>query len=378
MLPQKTRLGVDERHRVLQLIAESERAARLVVSTARPNTTGQSLIQKPAVGQHIDGRVGCFHVHGAECVLPILPDGFEGATGRAGSPKALRQGAGVIGVPPRPECKYDFALLPHCQLKRNLNRSAGIHRGANPAGEPRLSHGGRTGQRPVASQEFSPVAADCTARLARIEEGYPIAKLRAVGVPREQRAAGGVDFSDGVHQRFRPQIPQHPLHVSGGGEPPGSTRHVSELERGELDRGVQGDVNPHLRADAGLGMFKHAVAEAMPRQIRSCSAARQRSRRPVVAALFVTEVKRFSAGIAHRIVAPGSEAELVGILAPGVGCAALRNDGSEVWISQNIHPRSRRHLSRPGGDDVLAPIRGESSQPVEEDQIAAGRLDRRQ
>ena len=61
----------------------------------------------------------------------------------------------------------------------------------------------------------------------------------------------------------------------------------------------------------------------------------------------------------------------MGILAPGVGQAALRDDGSEVRVRQHIHPRRRRHLPVRGRNDVLAPIRGESAQPVEEDQIAA-------
>ena len=66
----------------------------------------------------------------------------------------------------------------------------------------------------------------------------------------------------------------------------------------------------------------------------------------------------------------------MGILAPGVGHAALGDDGSEVRIRQHIHPRRRRHLPVRGRDDVLAPIGGESAEPVEEDQIAARRLGR--
>jgi hypothetical protein len=72
---------------------------------------------------------------------------------------------------------------------------------------------------------------------------------------------------------------------------------------------------------------------------------------------------------------PGSEAELVGILAPGVGLTALRDDGAEVRIRQDIHPRGRCHLLLRGRDDVFAPVRSESSQPVEEYQILARRRD---
>jgi hypothetical protein len=38
VLADQVRLGMDEGHHVLQLIAETERTARLVVSAARPQT----------------------------------------------------------------------------------------------------------------------------------------------------------------------------------------------------------------------------------------------------------------------------------------------------------------------------------------------------
>ena len=134
---------------------------------------------------------------------------------------------------------------------------------------------------------------------------------------------------------------------------------------------VQGHVNPQLRADAALRVLEDAVAESVAADVRLRAAAGQRRGRPEMAALFVAEVKGFSARIAHGVVVPGSEAELVGILAPRAGQAALRDDGSEVRVGQHIHPRRRRHLPVRGRNHILAPIRGESSQPVEEDQIVA-------
>ena len=44
VLAHEARLGVDERHHVLQLIAETEGAPRLVVAAPRPKTAGQSLV----------------------------------------------------------------------------------------------------------------------------------------------------------------------------------------------------------------------------------------------------------------------------------------------------------------------------------------------
>ena len=86
---------------------------------------------------------------------------------------------------------------------------------------------------------------------------------------------------------------------------------------------VQGYINPHLGADTAFCVLEDTVTEAMPSDVRRRPAAGQWRGRPEVAALFITEVKRLTTRIAHGIVSPGSEAELVGILAPGVGKPAL-------------------------------------------------------
>ena len=61
----QSRLGMDERHHVLQLVAETERAAGLIVPAARPQSASLRLIQKPAVGEYVEGRIGCLHLYGA-------------------------------------------------------------------------------------------------------------------------------------------------------------------------------------------------------------------------------------------------------------------------------------------------------------------------
>ena len=82
MLAQQARLGVDERHHVLQLVAETERPARLIEAAARPDTAGERLVQQPAVGQQVERRVGRLDVDRAERVVPVLPDRFERAPRR--------------------------------------------------------------------------------------------------------------------------------------------------------------------------------------------------------------------------------------------------------------------------------------------------------
>src|SRR3990170_1971784 len=126
VLAHEARLGVDERHYVLKLIAKTEGAPGLVVAAPRPQAACQRLVQKPAVSEHVEGLVRCFHVHGAERVLPVLPDRFERVTRGGSSPEATHQVAGILRVPPDAESEDDFTFLPSSQFKGNLNRGARV------------------------------------------------------------------------------------------------------------------------------------------------------------------------------------------------------------------------------------------------------------
>ena len=78
LLARGTRLGVHQRHHVLQLIALAVRAARLVVAASGPQPARQRLIHAPAIGQHVERRVGWFDLYRAERVPPVLQDRLEG------------------------------------------------------------------------------------------------------------------------------------------------------------------------------------------------------------------------------------------------------------------------------------------------------------
>src|SRR5512132_2608413 len=92
----KTRLGVDHRHGILKLIAEAEGAPRLVESAPRPKTACESLVQEPAVGEHVKGLVRCFHLDRPQRVFPILPYRFERIARGSRSPEPTHQVPSVI------------------------------------------------------------------------------------------------------------------------------------------------------------------------------------------------------------------------------------------------------------------------------------------
>src|SRR5437667_5830865 len=120
MLARQARFGMDQRHYVLQLVAETIRAAGLIEARSPPKPAAQRLIQQPAVGHHIYGRIGRFDVHSAEGAVPITPNAFQfGAAGIA-PPKPLDEMAYFRGAASHPEAKSRFARLALRELKTYL------------------------------------------------------------------------------------------------------------------------------------------------------------------------------------------------------------------------------------------------------------------
>jgi hypothetical protein len=127
----------------------------------------------------------------------------------------------------------------------------------------------------------------------------------------------------------------------------------AQLDRGELHRCVDRDVNRELGRDAVLPMLEHAVAEAVARDVRAGAAARHRGRRPEASGFVVAHEAGFAARVGHGVVVPGREPELVRVLVPGVGEAALGDDRAEFGLARTLtHGVGRRRPAQ--RDDVLA------------------------
>ena len=70
---------MQQRHYVLQLVAVTERSAGLVESRSPPDSTGQGLIEQPAVEQNIQPLVGGLHLDGIQQAVPLARNGIPGA-----------------------------------------------------------------------------------------------------------------------------------------------------------------------------------------------------------------------------------------------------------------------------------------------------------
>src|ERR1700694_4366618 len=250
VLAREARLGVDERHRVLQLVAEAERGAGLVAPAARPQAARQGLVEEPAVREYVEGRIGGFHLHRAKRTLPVLLDLFQRAARRRR--RASRDA----------EREDDLARLPVGQIESDLQGTARIEPRAYLVRQLRAAHRRRIPQRAVASDELGAVSAHRPGRVADAETRGPAGELDAVGVARVQRAAGRIDLGGHVHGGFRPQVTQHPLDLAGGGERARAARAVADFQYRELDCRLPVRVDAQLRTYAILRVLEDAVDEA--------------------------------------------------------------------------------------------------------------------
>src|SRR5438128_2439738 len=128
-------------------------------------------------------------------MFPVLPHGIERLLRGARSAEPARQGAGVVAISPGAESEDNLSLLSVSHLKGNLNRRTRIESGSNPSGKARPGHGGGSRKRPVAADEFGPVAGYGSIRFARVEESGAAGELRVVWTGCQQRSAG-VELGD--------------------------------------------------------------------------------------------------------------------------------------------------------------------------------------
>ena len=158
VLAGEVRPGERERHRVLELVAEAERPAGLVVAGPRPQPAAQVLVEEPAVHQQVEGVVRGAHLHRVERPVPRPTHGVERSLGRRRGAVARDELAGRGGVAGLAQQEHERARLAGSEGDGHVQRRAGVESRAEAAGERLAGEGGRLRERPVAAEERSPVA----------------------------------------------------------------------------------------------------------------------------------------------------------------------------------------------------------------------------
>ena len=268
MLAGRPRRGVDQGRRVLELIAEAVRAARLVVSAAPPVPGGERLILEPAVDEDVQRGVRRLGIDHAQRALPELPHLLQ-RLARAGRPaEPSHQGVRLVGGPAGTQHEDHFAFLAVRDIELRLHRRARVEARSGPARQSRPAQRGGIGQCAVAAEKLRAAAGDGPRGLAGIDEHGAIGELAVVDVAGEQRAGVRVGLRHDVHQVRVPPLAEHQLPVTRDREPSRPARVVAELDHRKLYRRVQRDVDPHFRAYVELGVLENAVAEAVARRCR--------------------------------------------------------------------------------------------------------------
>src|SRR5437773_726871 len=89
-----------------------------------------------------------------------------------------------------------------------------------------------------------------------------------------------------------------------------------------------------------------------------------------MAGFLVADIKRLTARVGNRIVLPRGEPKLVTVLCPGVGAAALGDDGAELRIGDYVDPRRGGSPAEFEQHDIFAPVAAEPAQAVEKCEVA--------
>jgi hypothetical protein len=184
LLAQQLRLRMDGGHRVLQLVAEAERAAGLVVAAARPHAAGDGLVHQPAVGENVQLGLRRLDAYRAQRLLPVRVHGGQRLVrgGRAPRCFCTRLLASALRRPPTPSTNTISRSWPGCSSNGTWIAAHGSSAGA--AGRTGAApHRRRRGQRAVAADEFGAVAGvACGSVASTIEEGDAAGELGVVGV----------------------------------------------------------------------------------------------------------------------------------------------------------------------------------------------------
>src|SRR6202789_3854711 len=125
-------------------------------------------------------------------------------------------------------------------------------------------------------------------------------------------------------------------------------------------------------------MLESAISLSVPRNIAGAWVADWRGRRsPHLAGLLIAYIQHFARAIGDRIIRPRRDLMFPAVEGPGKAAAVGRHLKSEVRVGDDVDPRRGCGLSRAEESHVLAPLRAEAAQAIEEFEIVRRRGDRR-
>ena len=253
------RFRVHERHRVLKLIAEAERAAALIESRTPPHPTRQGLVQTPSIQHHVERRLGRPHGDHGEPLLPPLHRTIDRGVGLSHSSVLAHRVASQRFGLRRAEHDDQVARLTGCEIQHATQRRARIDADTDRAGEWSEQPDG-SGGRSISSEEFAPVGRVTRQRLAQRTERDPRCELRIEKVLRVDRARFRVEPRVDLMLSVLAQSADDPLDVRRHGDSSGACAAVRDAQQRQLDRRVLGDAKREIGRDVERLVLKRRAA----------------------------------------------------------------------------------------------------------------------
>ncbi len=311
-----------QRHDVLQLIAESERAAWLVVARPRPQPAARRLIEQPAIHHHVEGIVWRVHLNRAEVLVPASMHGGEAPLCGVGGAVPPDQVAGSLHVSALAQREHDFLRFAWRQRDDDVEGGTGIEAGAESRRQQLTAKGRRLRNRSVAPEKRSAIAGRRHEQLAGVGERHAPTEVAVELVAREHRSGFAVDLRHHVRLLISLRRTEPPLVVADEAQAPRLLAAIRQLQQRQLNRIIRVDEDRQLVIDTRdrsrerrrTGRMAHETASAA-----GGAANGSRRRRPDLAALVVSHEQRFADRIGDRIVPERRQPVLAAVLRPCVG-----------------------------------------------------------
>ena len=294
-----------QRHDVLELVAEAEGAARLVVAAACPEPTRDILIDQPAVDEHIEGIVRSVDLDRAERPVPV---GFDS---RQRGPSSLHramprdQFAGVLFVAALAEHQYDVVCGAGLELDFDVQRRARIQSRTEVRRQALRPQAGRIRQCAVAPDEPSAIAARGSKRIAQMRERDAAAKFGVVRIGGEDAAGHVVQARhdvDALVLVWRAEDPVVVAHEAEASLAParvdnGQARKLHRIHGVDEDREIVRQATMDARESRhACGVTDHAAAARCRTRHRAWR------RRPELPRLVIANKPRLGGRIDHGVV----------------------------------------------------------------------------
>ena len=355
--------GVHKGHAVLELIAESEGAARLVDRRPRPHAAGECLVERPAIHQRVQVRRRRFHANDSE---PVGPRAHRGVSFRT-------RGIGRTGL--RNDFAHGVFATRRAEQQDHLARFARLQRDRAPQRRARVESGGeaprqfvepqRRGRTEVAiaADERRAIAAGARCRLTDPRECHLRREVLVEAILREDGAGGRIPARVDVIARLLAIRAQHELDIAGEHDRARIRPLVLEAQARDLHRRFARHGQRKRGTNARAAMVERADARRMDDVVRRGSSLvvlrgpRAGCRTPDMSGVGVLQVDHLTGGITHRIVEPRREPIEVAVLRPGEAAAALRDAEARAAIGDHVGPRTRRDVASVHLDPVVGGVR---------------------